>query len=494
MNSLTSASVGGPVGQVIREAGRYFDVNARREVEIQTLLWQGRGRHLVRRYLADQGMGIANDAYPLQVGLLRHVVDQLSVIYRTPPTRYLTQGPIRVGDEDTAQTILWEQYERAHVDAVLREVDTRRSLWRTAFVRVYASDAAQRVKLAVFPPTAVYREPEPGEPDDLRADRRIVVERSDQTCELFERTDEGWRLTMYNSHGVPSGEPETLDVLPLVGFWDGLPDLPYLHPYEHRTEYMMKLAMIANELPASIKYNVHPRSTMESDALTGDQQLPEVEPPVDIGPGVLAALAPGERMVIHELNPKIEAIASAVAEVVREWFRTESLPTDDFRSSQAVSALGLRVLSEPLKERRERLAPFARESEVRLFDAFRYMHNLHNEDWNQPFIAEGRGLEVVLGTIDVPTAPSDHLEVLSREMALGLQSRLGALMSYRGLTRREALSELLQVEEDRAAFRLDRDDEPAPEIEGAASTATDPDDVLSDGASMLQLAARAQEA
>lgn len=482
-----SSAPGGPVARVVDAARAYYGPDERRECEIQTLLWQGRGRGLVHRYLGDLGMGILRDPYPLQVGLLRHVVDQLSVVYRSPPTRYLLDGRMRVGDADTAQTIVWEQYDRAHVDAVLREVDARRTLWRTAFVRVYASDVAQRVKLAIYPPTAVYRECDAGEPDDLRADRRIAIQRSDGTWELLEPADGGWRVTYHSARGTQDPVEERHEVLPLVPFWDGLPDQPYLPCYQWRTEYLMKIAMISNELPASVMYNVHPRLVLERGFPPPGQpqEGSSSDPPTNVGPGTLAMLEEGETMRAIELNPKIEAITRAVAETVREWYRAESLPTDDFRASQSVSGLGLRVLAEPLRERRERLAPFARESEERLFEAFRAVHNEHADAWGQPFLADGRGLDVQLGSIDVPVDPREHLEVLAREMALGINSRLGALMAYRGLARSDALAELLQVELDREAFR-------AEEPEQTGQRLAD-EETPQDGASMVQIARRAME-
>lgn len=483
---------GGPIAKVREVALRHLTVDDRREVELLTLLHDGRARAIVRKYLADLGAGMAADIYPLQVGLLRHVVDQLSVLYRSPPTRHLVRGRIRVGDGDTAQRILWRQYERSRVDAVLREVDLRRSLWRTAFVRLYASDVSRRVKLSIYPPTAVHRDPDPGEPDELRADRRIAVERSDG-YELFEAVDAGWRLTMYDLRGVAQGPPETLDVLPLVAFYDGHPSQAYIPPYQWRSEYAMKLALIANEIPTSALYNVHPRSTLERNYPppgVGDVEK-ATDPPTDIGPGTLAVLEDGERMVIHETSPKIAEISSALRELVEEWFRAESLPTDSFRRSQSVSALGLRVLEQPLRERRERLAPHAREAEERLFDAFRALHNAHAERWNQPWLADGRDLDLVLGDLDVPADPREHLDVLAREMSLGLQSRLGALQAYRGLNRREALDELLQADEDRRAFLLDQPANARAETTGTRPAAP-PEEQPRDGASMVQLAARAQ--
>lgn len=468
----------GPIGEIKDAARKWLPVDAREEVEKQTLLWSGRGRHLVRDYLERLGMGIDRDPYPLQVGLLRYVVEQLAVAYRSPPTRYLRRNGVRVGDGDTAQTIAWETYERSQVDAMLRAVDLRRTLWRTCFVRLYASQVGQRVRLAIYPPTAVHREPDVGEPDELRADKRIAIERSDGSAELLEPLGDGrWQVTIYDARGQPEeGQVEVYDELPLVPFFDGLPEAPYLHPFEWRTEYVLKLALSANEVGAAVMYDVHPRGSLEKQPTPNGGPPLSSKPPMDVGPSQLAILDPGESLKFHQLQPQIAAISSATKETIELWFRAESLPTDSFRQSQTVSALGLQTLSQPLRERRESLLPFVVESERRLFAAFRALHNAYAEAWGRPWIDDSAEVDVVVGDIDVPVEPAAQTQQLASDMSLRLLSPIEAMMTRWGISRAEAIRRRMQVDEDFYDYAIEVEETAAGEIEGERPADPDPDE------------------
>ena len=174
LGASSMPAVGGPIGDLRQVSGRHYPADAVREVEEQTLFFEGRARGLVKEYLRKLGTGLLKDPYPLATGLLQYVVRSLAVTYRSPATRYLTRGGVRLGDDSPEQVAAWEAYERSQIDAIMRHVDERRTLWRTCFVRLYPSDQAKRVKPMIYSPARVLRDPEPGEEGDVRADRRIL--------------------------------------------------------------------------------------------------------------------------------------------------------------------------------------------------------------------------------------------------------------------------------------------------------------------------------
>lgn len=463
-------SMSGPIAEVIEAASRHFDANDRHEVEQLTLFYEDRARQLVKQHLHGLGLGVANDPNPVDSGLLGFVVRQLAVAYRSPPTRWLTRDGTRLDDLDPAQVAMTRVYAGAAVDATLRHVDELRSLWRTCFVRVYASDRARRVKLVPFSPRDVYREVSPGEEGDPRADTRIALRRGDGSFELWTQAPDGYTLTLYSSRGEQLSQPEPYDVLPVVAFYDGLPIRPYLRPPQSRVSYLFKIAACANEVIAAVKWDVHPRAVFEvepGDATKGYEPPGPADLPRDTGPGVGLALPPGASFRLEQVQPQIQAISEASKGLVESWFRAESLPTDSFRQSQNVSALGLQTLAQPLRERRESLLPFVLETEQQLFEVIRAMHNPHADVWGSPMIDESAGLHVTLGDIDIPVDPAAHSEQIARDIALKLSSRIDGIMRRYSVNRPEAIERAVQVDSDNINFPPGR----IPEIERRLSLA-----------------------
>lgn len=452
--------VSGPVREVMDVASSYFDATDRAEVEALTLFYEDRAREIVKTHLRGLGLGVLGDPHPVESGLLRYVVQSLAVSYRSPPTRFAARGGQRLGDDHPAQAALWSVYASAGVDATLRHVDQLRTLWRTCFLRVYTSELARRVKLVPFAPHHVFREPTAGEEGDPRADRRIAIRRADSSFELWVRGGEGWSLTLHDPHGAQISAAEEYEVLPVVAHFDGLPTQPYLRPPQSRVSYLLKIAACLNETVAAVKWDVHPRATFETDVVDRAGNVGRKINPA-IGPGTAMELPPGVKLRLHQVQPQIEAIGKAAMEFVESWFRTESLPTDSFRQSQAVTALGLQTLAQPLRERRESLLPFVAETEARLFDVVRSLHNPWAETWGAPRLAEDVDLELVLGDIDVPADPVAMSDGIARDVALRLASRIDGLMRRYGEGRHEAIARAQRIDEDLKAYGVGR----IPEIE-----------------------------
>ena len=160
--------------------------------------------------------------------------------------------------------------------------------------------------------------------------------------------------------------------------------------------------------------------------------------------------------------------------VIELWFRDESLPTDAFRQSQTVTALGLQTLSQPLRERREGLLPFVVEAEQRLFEAFRAIHNAYAADWGHPRLTEDFDLDVVLGDIDVPVDPMSLTQQLAADMQLRLGSPINAMMARHGITRDEAIKRRRQVDDDFEEYGLEQPPGASEAIQGQRPANADP--------------------
>lgn len=437
-------------------ASKHFTSVDRREVDDQTSFYNGEARSIIKAYLDKLKVRLPEDDFPLQGGLLDYVIGQVSVVYRTPPTRFLRRQGRRVGDNDFAQMILWDLYDLSEIDAEMKHLDLMRSLWRTAFVVLYPSEEG-RVILRTYPPTQVYRDPNLGEPDNLNLDKRIMIERSDETYEIYTPTGDGkWQMQICDENGIPTEDTVwTYDVLPIVAFYDGKPTSPYLSPYQWRSEYMRKIAQAYSELFLSVYYDVHPRATLETTGGTNFDEAGNARiPNLTLGPNKVAVLDKDQRLVIHQVSPKIMEIGNAVNFIREEWFRAESLPPDQFRQSQSVSALGLRVLSQPLQEKREKMIPFTKTAERRLFNAYRALHNQYAPQWGQPWIDDSANIEIVIGDVDVPTDPTNLANQIATDLNLGLISRVDAMMLRHNISRKEAIAKLEQVQQDATDYPI----------------------------------------
>jgi len=68
---------------------RWKPTDSQRHWQAQSDLYHDHASDLVRARLREQGVGQANDLFPLHLNVLRRVVETLAVTYRRPASRYL---------------------------------------------------------------------------------------------------------------------------------------------------------------------------------------------------------------------------------------------------------------------------------------------------------------------------------------------------------------------------------------------------------------------
>ena len=101
-----------------------------------------------------------------------------------------------------------------------------------------------------------------------------------------------------------------------------------------------------------------------------------------------------------------------------------------------------------LIERRKNQVPVAEEDEAAGWARFVAVHNAHRFD---PPLLDAE-LEVELGAFELPTDQREVIDVTAREMALGIASKVDAVMRLRNLSRDGAIKVLEQVEIDATRF------------------------------------------
>jgi hypothetical protein len=75
------------------------------------------------------GAGLSGNNHPLEVNLLRRIIDRLAVVYDRPPTRWLIdQLGSRMPEESPAHQAMVQVLARAQYDLAWRRVDKLRAL------------------------------------------------------------------------------------------------------------------------------------------------------------------------------------------------------------------------------------------------------------------------------------------------------------------------------------------------------------------------------
>lgn len=439
--------------------------------EIVQDLYNDRATKHVRNYVADLKLGVSHDKLPTVVSLVRYVTEQLAVIYRSPATRSL-RG---LKETSVAHRDLVRAYDKSGMQSVLREVDRWRVRDRQCFVRFYPSNASGKVKPVLFEPRQVMRWNSSVDPEDISTDEAFGL-RTSKGLELWHRDGDIWHMVIVNAEsGMPLPDEDQpfaafpnyrspYAYLPVVAFFEGHADAPFLAPRESWRTFSMKLSAWHNEIAEQIRASAHVQTFFEQ-LQEGIDPVNKGDMPREFGPGMSHLLPHGVTAQLLKMQPVIAETAKSMTDTVELWLRQENLPVDAFRQSQTVTALGLRTLQVPLRERQESHRDFAVENERRTRQAFVAVHNVYARQWGEPVLNEDKVLDVELGPIDTPVDEAQSLDTTLRRKEAGLISHVEAVMRDRNIGRPEALAAMTRIDEDRATY----EDEPA-EPEGGEPT------------------------
>ena len=418
--------------------------------------YEDRSRHLTKAKLLALGVGLEGNPAPLEVSLLRRVIDRLAVVYDRPPTRWLVRQGMRLPEDGAEHVTMIETLRRAQYDLAWRRADRLRALLRQCVLRVYPSDAKRGVVLRIFEPFNVARDPDPTVPDSLASDRRfalrIASSSSGETWEYWERDESGWVCAIVNESGSEVAEPPfpgnrcPYPVVPALLTYDDFPGgRPWLSPRFSRTAWVESINAVANDLLALVRHEAHSTLAVSTD----DAQ----SVPTEHGPGQVWALPRDATAAVLTHNPKLRESQDILESLVRLWTLSEDLPASEFdRSKQVVTGATLRVQNRPLIARREAQLPLAESDERVAWAALRGVHNVHADGWGLPRLAEDTELEVELAPVDVPSEARELLEAAAKSLVLGSKSVIDLIQAEANVSRAQAIRIFERVAADREAY------------------------------------------
>jgi hypothetical protein len=429
-------------------------------------LWRyytDQGRDDTVKRLRELGLGLRGNLRPIEVSLLRRVVDRLAVIYDHAPTRWLARpSGKRYAETSSEHIAMIEVLRRAQYNLAWRLVDRTRALLRQAVIRFYPSDVRGSVVLRVFEPHNVLRAPDAASPDTMDTDAafalRLASAGDTELWELWERNGEAWTARRVDGAGHPSGAqpfgasgvcPYTLPVQIVYDDYPG--GSAWLAPRSSRLAWVEALNALGNDLWNLVVHEAHSTLAVATDSTE--------EVPSEHGPGKVWALPRDATASVLSGNPKISESENVLNNFVRLWTLSEDLPIAEFDDAkQVVTGAALRVQQAPLHARREAQVALAEEDERQAWRRLRGVHNLHTSlapagsAWTQPLLAEAADLEVEIAEMAVPTDARELLEAAGKSLVLGTLSMIDVIQRQHNVGRADAIKIYERLRSDREEY------------------------------------------
>lgn len=408
-------------------------------------------------HLKRLGVGLGTNKTPLQVSMLRYVIDRISVAYDRPPNRYLekTATNKRIAESSKHHKAMLRVVERAQLDLAMREADRIRGLTRQAIIRYYPVDSEGAVLARVFNPCHVFRIVDPASSDRIEQDQAIAIQLAGGMHEVWWRDEEGW-LMMWT---VRNGEPHDVQPFGDNDFRSPYSELPisivydsfssgraWLAPRVSRIASVNAINLLSNELLELVATQAHVTRRFK----TRDPNRP---PPAQTGPGQTVKIHIEDELDDISPSPAIAEAKLVLQEVIRNFLLSEDLDPNELSESRAINTgAALRVQERGLMARRESQVPLAVRDERLAYRKLRAVHNHHAASWGESPLSEDHDMRAELAEIDSPTDMSTQLDVESRKIALGIGSTIDAIQALENLHRPQAIERYSRIKEDAQAY------------------------------------------
>lgn len=433
--------------------------------EVRTLLnyYDDTSRSQTVSRLQDFGQGIKDNPFPIELALIRRVIDRIAVVYQNPPTRWLRNilGQ-RVDENSLEHRNMIRALDTAQYDLAWRRVDRLRALLRQCVIRYYPSRAHGGVVLRIFTPDNVMRHPSSVAPDMIEEDNAIALkleadwQGNGTLWEYWEQDDEGvWSCQWINKDGEPVGEqpfgdgPCPYDELPIqLVYEDWAGGRPWLYPRCSRRGWIESLNASVNDLPAIVRSQTHDKTIYKT-------ANPENTIPADYGPGTVTQIDAADDVEILSHNPQIRSCIDSIEFLIRYWMISEDLPSTEFdRSKQMVTGAALKVQERPLIARQEAQIPMAKHDERLAWRKFRAVHNYHADNWGRLQLDQDYEMDVEIADLVIPYDTRDVQETGVRGMALSTHSVIDVIQMVYNMPRNRAIEVYERVKADQEAYPI----------------------------------------
>lgn len=425
-------------------------VGADAEWELAHAYYLDASREATRAHNRELGVGLADNAYPIEVAYLRRVITRLAVVYREPASRFLTEDGARLASDDPRQRLFDVVTRGMKLDLALRSIDRLRALFGLVIVRVYAGRRGP--VLRVFPPYAVLRRALP-EGDRLADDLEFALrvggrEPGSRVWEHWSRSGAAWRRAVVHDDGSTVQEPIELPYCPVLAIYDEEPlGRTWVSLRGSRLALQRAVNAKANDLWALVRGQAH----ADKIVFTNDpDNVPDVS-----GPGTVATLEREDRMEVVQPSPKIADSSAVLREAIKLGLVSEGIPSADLDDSKTIlTGAALRVQERELVERRQEQVEYSLNVEQELWEAWRSLYNDHATTWASAPLDPALGLEVEIAEVGAQLDAPILQAFWHHEMTAGLASPIDWIMRRDDCTRAEAARVLERARAEIAAYEL----------------------------------------
>jgi hypothetical protein len=440
-------------------------------------LWRQQTRLPVYRFLEVLKLGDKSNRRPPAPSILGRLVDQLAVLYRTPPVRQLTRAGVALPDEDPAVVALADVYRRSRVQAALARAEQVRTLLGQAVIVWCEQQKQKRIVARVHPPHSVWRAPSDEAADTIEADEAIVIVRDHASSaapksgcyEVWRREEAGaedqWRVSLEcadgstDAHDQPYPETEGVfpaDLLPIQVWYDAEPvGEAWAPPAQSRLDAVQN----ASAMLCDLTYLV----ALEASTWKVAYGVNVHELPTDAGPNKITAFAnTNARMELLSHSPKISESTDAIKVLLSMLALSEGLAPNAFAVDRTeLTGAALQAADRLIDARRLRQIDPAIELEAGAYRRIAALHATYADGWGQMPLATDCELAVSFGVPSIPVDAKAEQDVAFRDMQAGLLSPIDYMQSRRGLADRgRAIAELARVRSDRTLVGWTPDGQP----------------------------------
>lgn len=430
-------------------------------------LFHGQSRNLMVEYLNQVQLGDKKNPRPPAPNLCRRLVEQLAVCYRTPPTRLLQNSAEEIlAHDDPAMRALVSRrdgvYRLMRFDTAMARADQIRSLNRQAVVVYCENQEQRRVNVRVHPPHCVFRVPDPNAADSIDADRAFAFLRTYHydpklsVYEVWNRTPDGWLVSVENGHGDMAGEAPYADSGGLVPF-DELPvqilydEDPVGQAWLPQDQSRLDALFNVGAMLADMVYLL----SMECFTIKAAFGVDPNKPPTEVGPNKIINFPKGADLKILSHNPQIEKASTVIQEVLAALALSEGLAPNAFaRDRSELTGAALRASNALLEQRRARQIALAVDFEAAAYRKIAAVHNAYAQAWDRPELDPSLELVAIFPEPSIPTDAVQAQQVRFKDLQAGFLSPLEYIQAERGVTREDAIEIAEQIRVDRAEFGM----------------------------------------
>lgn len=438
--------------------------------KLLSAMYEDASRAHTQGRLAQLGMGVKGNSAPIEVGVVRRVVDRLAVTYDKAPARFLSRNRKRIAESRAEHVNMIDFCARSQYDLVWDQVDKKRSLLRQVAIRFYPSKQRSSFNVQVFTPDNILRDPSGAEPDTLDEDRAFALKLSAsgghrETWELWRksRKDGLWRVMWINEQGQPlSMEHQVFrtgvarDELGFISPYDNLPvqmvydEIPlgraWLNPRQSRAAFNDALNAVMNDLLALVQLQAHAREIFKTDN-------PNATLPPQRGPGTSLKIPVDSTLEYETPSPNIADCLETLQQFERVFTLSEDLPTSELSPDKTIlTGAALKVEERPLAARRRKQIPLAHQDERLAWGRGGSVLRVHAVQLGITPPPKDLEMVVELAEPDQPTERGDVLEDGAKGIALGVESTIDVLQRLHGCTRSEAIERYERIKADKEAY------------------------------------------